>query len=70
MADINDFFKNIDKKTLQKGIEKASEFAKTSEGKKMIDNIKKNNPKDKDSIMKMIEQNPEMFKTIEKFFNQ
>ncbi len=70
MADINDFFKNIDKKTLQKGIEKASEFAKTPEGIRMIENIKKNNTKDKDTIMKMVEQNPEMFQTIEKFFNQ
>lgn len=67
MQNLNDFIKNMDPKTLQQGIERASQFAKTPEGKTFVENIKKENPKDKDEIMKMMMKNPEIMKAIEKF---
>lgn len=68
MPDFSDLLKNIDPKTLQDGIEKASMFAKTEEGKRLIENIKKSNPKDKNDIMSIMAKNPEIKKSIEKFF--
>lgn len=68
MNDFENMLKDVDKKTLEKGMAQAAAFAKTTEGKAMLDKLKDSKPADKDSLMKMLSQNPEIIKTLEAFF--
>lgn len=70
MSDLNDLLKNIDAKTLKEGMEKAAIFAKTEEGKAFIAKIQKGDPKDKASLSKLLSNNPDIMKSVEKFFNK
>ncbi len=70
MQDFNAFLKGMDSKTLEEGMKKASAFAKTAEGQKMIASFKGNMPADKESLIKTLAANPEILKTVESFLKQ
>ena len=65
MQDFKDVLKGMDPKMLEAGMKKAAEFAKTAEGQKMIAQFKDNTPADKDALLKMLSQNPELLKSVE-----
>ncbi len=70
MNGFENLLKDVDPKTMEKGVERATAFAKTAEGKAMIEKLKENMPADKDALMKMLAQNPELMKSVEKFFKK
>ena len=76
MKDINNMLKGMDPKTLEEGKKRAEEFAKTQEGKKLLDSLgltgkfsadslKKVSDSDFASIQKFISSNPSLAKKIE-----
>ena len=67
MENFSDMLRGVDKKTLQESIKQAQAFTETAEGRKLVDTFKKDMPKDKDALMKMVAQNPEMIKMLESF---
>ena len=68
MHNMDELLKGMDAKTLEKNMQKANDFAKTKEGKAVIEKLKKSMPEDKDGLIKMLSQNPDMIKSIENFF--
>ncbi len=70
MPDFNEMLKKVDPKILEKGIEKANAFAKTAEGKAVIEDLKKNKPDDTEGLLKILNQNPDIMHTIESFFKK
>jgi len=68
MNNINEMLKNVDKKTLEKGMQQANAFMNTKEGKLMMNKIKNEMSEDKQEIMNIISKNPDIVQTIEKFF--
>ncbi len=68
MHNMEELLKGIDEKTLEKNMQKANEFTKTKEGKAVIEKLKNSMPDDKDALIKMLTQNPDMIKSIENFF--
>ncbi|MBE7062797.1 MAG: hypothetical protein IJN25_04065 [Clostridia bacterium] len=68
MDELKNMLKDVDKKTLEKGMAQATAFAKTAEGKAMIDKLKNNMPADRNALMKMLSENPDIIKTMESFF--
>lgn len=69
MSGIDDMLNGVDQKTLENGMRSAKQFANTPEGKAMIQKFKGQMPTDKDSLMKLLSDNPEFIKHIEKFLN-
>ncbi len=70
MKGFEDMLRGVDPKTLEKGMEQASAFAKTAEGKAMLEKLKSSMPSDKDSLMKMLEQNPDFLQSLGAFFKK
>ncbi len=67
MDNFADMLRGIDKETLQNGMQQAVAFSETAEGREMVEKIKKNPPTDKDSLMKMLAQNPNMLQWLKAF---
>ena len=64
---LNDFLKNMDSKTLAEAINAAQQYAKTDEGKKTIESLKRGEKiggKDKNDIMSLIKNNPDLAKKL------
>ena len=64
---LNDFLKNIDGKTLAEAVKAAQQYAKTDEGKKMVESIKKGEKiggKDKNDIISLLKDNPDLAKKL------
>ena len=64
---LNDFLKNMDSKTLAEAVKAAQEYAKTEEGKKTIESLKRGDKiggKDKNEIMSLLKGNPELVKKL------
>ncbi len=70
MKGLEEMLRNVDPKTLEKGMEQASAFAKTPEGKAMMDKLKENMPADKDGLMKLLEENPSFLQSLGAFFKK
>jgi len=70
VSDFSDILKGVDPKKLEKGMEQAAVFAKTAQGKALIEKLKGNMPKDKDALMQMLEQNPDLIQSVESFFKK
>lgn len=64
---LNDFLKSMDSKTLAEAINAAQQYAKTDEGKKTIENLKRGEKiggKDKNDIMSLLQNNPDIAKKL------
>ncbi len=70
MQDFKDILKGMDPKMLEAGMKQATEFAKTAEGQKMIEQFKGKLPSDKDALLKMLSQNPDILKSVESFMKR
>ncbi len=68
MKDIIDKLKGMDKKELGEAINQAKAFARTPEGKELVEKVKSGNIDVKNSqyaeIMKEVEKNPDIAKAI------
>ena len=70
MKEFENILKGMDPKDMEKNLKNANVFAKTEEGKKLIETFKNNKPDDIASLMKIIKNNPDILKSIEQFFNK
>ena len=70
MKDFENILKDMSAKDIEKNLKSANMFAKTEEGKKIIETFKTKRPDDITSLMKMIKDNPDIIKSIEEFFNK
>ena len=64
---INDFLKNMDSAALADAVKAAQKYAKTEEGKKVIEGLKKGEKiggADKNDIMSLIKNNPDLAKKL------
>lgn len=64
---LNDFLKSMDSKTLAEAINAAQQYAKTDEGKKTIESLKRGEKiggKDKNDIMSLLQNNPDIAKKL------
>lgn len=68
MDRISDMLKGLDAKTIEKSMEKAKAIANTKEGKAFIQQYQGVTPTDKDELLKIVKENPELVKAIENFF--
>ncbi len=68
MDRISDMLKGVDAKTIEKSMEKAKAIANTKEGKAFIQKYQEAKPTDKDELVKIVKENPELIKLIENFF--
>ena len=66
----NDLLKGMDKKKLEKDMDKATAFAKTPQGKALIDKLKDASPTDTDALIKLIKENPDLIQSVESFFKK
>ena len=58
MPDINDILGNMSQSDLKAAVKRAQEFAKTAEGKAMLEKM------NKDEMQKVIKDNPDIVKKI------
>lgn len=64
---LNDFLKSMDSKTLAEAINAAQQYAKTDEGKKAIESLKRGEKiggKDKNDIVSLLQNNPDIAKKL------
>lgn len=72
MKDIIEQLKTMDKSQLKNAVKQARAFAKTSEGKELVEKIKNAKGEEKiqkDNIMKELGKNPDLAKMISDIFN-
>lgn len=70
MKEFENILKKMDSKDLESNLKNANAFAKTEEGKKLIESLKESKPDDIASLMKLIKNNPDVLKSIEQFFKK
>ncbi len=69
MKNMSDFFKDKNSKEMESAIKKATDFANTKDGREVVEKLKHTMPKDKDALLNLLSQNPDILKAVEKFLN-